>query len=148
MIMHGLSGAHLFAVVRRTHTRLCLKTIGCRVLLAGLVGVSVLASAETPASNSASVPGELSVSDFGARGDGKTDDTAAFQSALSAATEQGGKIVVAPAGEYRLNGTLTVPAGVTLEGGWRGPHTSQLSRGTTLLAYAGRDHEEGDPLIM
>ena len=85
--------------------------------------------------------------DFGARGDGKTDDTSAFQSALRAAAEQGGKVVVAPAGEYRLNGTLTIPAGVTLEGAWRGPHTSQLSRGTTLLAYAGRDQEDGDPLI-
>jgi len=147
MIMHGLSGSCFFAIARRKHTRPSLKAIGCLVLLAGLVWISALAGAEPPPPNPASVLGQLSISDFGAKGDGKTDDTVAFQSALSAAAEQGGKVVVAPAGEYRLDGTLTIPAGVTLEGAWRGPHTSQLSRGTTLLAYAGRDHEDGDPLI-
>jgi hypothetical protein len=121
--------------------------IGRRILLAGLVWVSASALAEPPGTGAASVWGGLSISDFGAKGDGKADDTAAFQSALNAAAGQGGRIVVAPAGEYRLDGVLTIPDGVTLEGVWRGPHTSQLSCGTTLLAYAGRDHEDGDPLI-
>ncbi len=147
MIMHGLSGSHFFAADRTKHPCLCLKAVGCRVLLAELVWISALASAEPSQPNSTSVLSGLSISDFGAKGDGKTDDTVAFQSALSAAAEQGGKMVVAPAGEYRLNGTLTIPAGVTMEGAWRGPHPSQLSRGTTLLAYAGRDQENGDPLI-
>lgn len=128
MIMHGLSESHFFAAARRKHSRPCLKVIACRVLLAGLPWISALASAEPPRPNSDSVPGKLSLGDFGAKGDGKTDDTAAVQSALSALAEQGGKVVVAPAGEYRLNGTLTIPAGVTLEGVWRGPHPSQLRR--------------------
>jgi polygalacturonase len=44
--------------------------------------------------------GEWSVRDFGALGDGKTDDTAAFQKALVAAGTNGGGIVHAPRGNY------------------------------------------------
>ena len=90
--------------------------------------------------------GALNVRDFGARGDAKTDDTAAFQAALDAASEKGG-VVFAPAGQYRLNGSLDVPPGVALEGTWRGPHTSQLSIGTTLLPYGGRGDENAKPFI-
>ena len=41
-----------------------------------------------------------SVRDFGAKGDGKTDDTAAFQKALDAAGQAGGGVVYAPRGNY------------------------------------------------
>jgi polygalacturonase len=43
-----------------------------------------------------------SVRDFGAKGDGKTDDTAAFQQALGAAGKAGGGIVYAPRGNFFL----------------------------------------------
>ncbi|MEI6915636.1 MAG: right-handed parallel beta-helix repeat-containing protein [Armatimonadota bacterium] len=56
---------------------------------------------------------ELSVKDYGAIGDGKADETAAFQKAV-AATPQGGQIRV-PAGKYRINGTLELKM-VTLIG--------------------------------
>jgi hypothetical protein len=52
---------------------------------------------------------------LGAKGDGKTDDTLAFQKALDQAGEKGG-IVLVPQGQYRLNGIISVPEGVTLEG--------------------------------
>ncbi len=52
-----------------------------------------------------------------------------------------------PPGQYRLDGTLTIPVGVTLEGVWQGPHTSHLDKGSVLLAYAGRDAEDSAPLI-
>ncbi|MEI7941434.1 MAG: glycosyl hydrolase family 28-related protein, partial [Verrucomicrobiota bacterium] len=42
----------------------------------------------------------LSVRDFGAQGDGKTDDTAAFQKALDTAGQVGGGVVYAPRGNY------------------------------------------------
>lgn len=58
----------------------------------------------------------LSVRDFGARGDGATDDAAAFQRALEAANE-GPKVVRIPPGEYVLGSTVTVAGnGVTLAG--------------------------------
>ena len=107
-----------------------------------LVGGLVLCLAGTA---SAQVTG-LSVLDFGAAGDGVADDTGAFQAALDQAGAKG-ETVLAPAGQYRLNGTLTIPAGVTLQGVWPGPHTSQLSLGTTLLAYAGRDDESSPAFI-
>jgi len=88
----------------------------------------------------------LNVLDHGAKPDGHTDCTAAFQKALDAAGKTGA-VVEVPPGMYRLDGTLTVPEGVALEGVWRGPHTSQLSKGTTLLAFAGRDDEDAAPFI-
>ena len=88
----------------------------------------------------------VDIRDFGAKGDGKTDDTLAFQKALNQTGSKGG-IVLVPPGQYRLDGVISVPEGVTLEGVWRGPHTSQLDKGSTLLAYAGRDKENSKPFI-
>jgi hypothetical protein len=89
---------------------------------------------------------QLNVLDFGAKGNGKADDTLAFQKALDQAGEKGG-VVLVPPGQYRLDGVISIPEGVTLEGVWRGPHTSQLDKGSTLLAYAGRDEENSTPFI-
>ena len=50
-----------------------------------------------------------SVLDFGAKADGKTDDTAAFQKALDAASEAGGGVVYAPGGNYFFAGHLNLP---------------------------------------
>ena len=58
------------------------------------------------------------VSDFGAKGDGKTDDTAAFQKALDSASKTGGGTVVAGRGNFFFSGHLTVPNAVTLRGIW------------------------------
>jgi len=48
-------------------------------------------------------------------GDGVTDDTTCFQTALDDAAAAGGYMVYAPAGTYKVTG-LTVEGGVTLEG--------------------------------
>ena len=58
----------------------------------------------------------LNVRDFGAKGDGQTDDTAAFQQALDAAAKAGGGTVTAPRGNYFFAGHLNVPPAVTLQG--------------------------------
>lgn len=96
-------------------------------------------------------PIRWNVADRGAVADGTTDNTAAFQQALDAAGKAGGGIVEAAAGRYRLNGTLSIPAGVTLQGTYRVPPTSdgkdEKPDGTTLLAYAGRGSREGPPFI-
>lgn len=53
---------------------------------------------------------------YGAKGDGVTDDTAAINSALSAANSAGGGIVYMPWGEYLVSGTLSIPPNVFLIG--------------------------------
>src|ERR1017187_6511696 len=58
-----------------------------------------------------------SVLDYGAKGDGKTDDTAAFQKALDTA-QGGGGVVYAPHGNYFFAGHLNVPNAVCLKGVW------------------------------
>lgn len=55
----------------------------------------------------------VSVTDFGAKGDGVTDDTAAFNAALAAAKAV---FVPMPSNYYRTTNAITVPAGKTLFG--------------------------------
>ncbi|MDX2230534.1 MAG: PA14 domain-containing protein [Leptolyngbyaceae cyanobacterium bins.349] len=54
--------------------------------------------------------GVLNVRDFGARGDGVTDDTAAIQAALNA-FPNGMRIIYLPNGTYLVSDTLSWPAG-------------------------------------
>ena len=102
-------------------------------------------------------PGSLNVRDFGAVGDGKTDDTAAFQKALDAAAEAEGGIVHAPRGNYLFKGHLNVPIAVTLAGLWQSvpAHNGIRNRGlpkptddgTTFLVTEGAGSEEGPAFI-
>jgi polygalacturonase len=62
-----------------------------------------------PPPSSATPPFTLNVYDFGAKGDGISDDTAAFQGALDAASGMGGGTVVVPAGKFLMNGSLVMP---------------------------------------
>jgi parallel beta-helix repeat protein len=56
-----------------------------------------------------------SVKDFGAKGDGVTDDTAAFQSAIAASS---GGVLLVPAGTYIVSG-ITIGAPMMLQGASR-----------------------------
>ena len=77
---------------------------------------------------------EYNVFRFGARGDGKTDDTDAVQSAINAAGDAGGGIVTFPSGQYRFNKTIRLPKKVLLRGSgrentllyWSNPHFGRL----------------------
>lgn len=73
----------------------------------------------------------------GADPTGQADSTQAIQSSLDAVGKTGG-VVLLPAGRYRVEGTLTIPEGVTLRGEWQNPDAGGLGRGTILMAYAGR----------
>lgn len=57
----------------------------------------------------------VSVKDFGAVGDGVTDDTAAIQAAIDAITTTGG-VVYVPAGIYNISSKISVYSGITLQG--------------------------------
>jgi hypothetical protein len=95
---------------------------------------------------------EWNVADAGAVGDASTDNTEVFQKVLDEAGKAGGGIVHVPTGRYRINGTLSIPSGVTLQGTFRVPPTNRHDRapdfhGSVLLAYAGRGSREGEPFI-
>lgn len=78
----------------------------------------------------------IKASDYGANGDGSTDNTSAIQQALNAASGTGGTVYVSP-GLYWVSGDLSVPAGVELRGSDDVPHRGTENgpaSGTILLA--------------
>src|SRR6266403_6121976 len=98
-----------------------------------------------------------SVMDFGAKADGKADDTIAFQKALVAAGQAGGGQVYAPRGKYFFSGHLNVPNAVTLKGMWesvpshvgiRDPGLPKpTDEGTTFLVTENKSKEEGSAFL-
>jgi pectate lyase-like protein len=75
----------------------------------------------------------ISVKDYGAVGDGTTDDTTAIQAALTAATN---KVLYFPDGTYRLTSTLVAASGNAQH--WHGQHAI-----STILRWEG----SGGPII-
>jgi hypothetical protein len=89
----------------------------------------------------------VSVLEFGAAGDGRQDDTPAFEAAFKAAAQSGGNVVRMPRGNSLIQGTLDVPENVVLEGYFRAPTARTQARGSTLLAVAGAGKADGKPFI-
>lgn len=114
----------------------------------GFSSANARAASETP---------PLDVRDFGAKGDGQNDDTAAFQKALDAARQAGGGVVLAPRGNYLFAGNLNVPPGVTLRGIWEsvpahnGLRDAGLPKptddGTTFLVTGNAGTEDAPPFL-
>lgn len=115
------------------------------------LSVALALSAATPD------PDRYSVLDFGAKADGKTDDTAAVQKALDTAAQAGGGTVYAPRGNYFFAGHLQIGRGVTLQGAWQSvPSHAGLrnedapkptDNGTTFLVTENDGNEDGTPFI-
>jgi len=128
------------------------KRVRFSLVLVLLAGAASLAAAQA----GAAAPEILSVRDFGARGDGRTDDTASFQQALDAAGQAGGT-VHAGRGTFFFAGHLNVPSGVALEGIWKSvpSHTGIRDRGgikptadgTTFLITENPGTEAGTAFI-
>jgi hypothetical protein len=89
----------------------------------------------------------IDVRAYGAKGDGETDDTSAFQAALDAAAAAGGGAVECGIGNYLIKTHLSIPDNVTLSGVWQIPTAWSQYKGTTLLAVEGEGSEEGAPFI-
>lgn len=85
--------------------------------------------------------------DFGIVADGQTDVTDALQTALISIDNLGGGTLFLPAGQYKVSGTLTIPAQVTLRGDWPQPQPGSPIDGTILQAYAGRGDENAAAFI-
>ena len=119
-------------------------------LAAPIMGGLAMAAPPEPASKAGGF-GEpyLNVRKFGARGNGKTDDTKAIQKALDAAGKQGGNVVLLPRGQYLVRGSLHVPDDVTLQGVFRAPNRGNTgeNKGSLLLATGGRGKPDGTPFI-
>jgi hypothetical protein len=81
------------------------------------------------------------VKEYGAKGNGKADDTAAFEDAISAAKKAGGGIVYVPAGYYNVTSGLTIPTGVELRGIHEGMH---VTTGEGSIIYVTENHGEKD----
>jgi hypothetical protein len=133
------------ATIRR---RAMLQRLG--TFTGGLAGASFLTApaGAQPAHESTATPHQdvLNARDFGASGNGKTDDTSALQRAIDAAAPQGG-IVFLPPGNYLVSSQLRVKPLVTVEGVWRAPKSGPPGSGTTLLAVADKGRSDGVPFL-
>jgi hypothetical protein len=78
----------------------------------------------------------LYVTEFGATGDGVTDDTSAFETAIDNAKTLGAKLFI-PNGIYRLTRTLVLENGVSLIGESMGSEPLQTPHNGSLLRYEG-----------
>ncbi|MBN2002708.1 MAG: hypothetical protein JXA21_05070 [Anaerolineae bacterium] len=76
----------------------------------------------------------LNVKDFGAAGNGSTDDAAAIQAAINDAPNPA--VIFFPAGTYRIQAQLTLKSGIVLRGeGYRQTHLECLNTGGCIRLY-------------
>lgn len=94
----------------------------------------------------------LSVRDYGAKGDGVTDDTQAFKDALSAASTTCSNVLVPPtANGYLIAGdSITIPLGVALYGAKSGNNSSFISinTGSVLLITGNATIVDESPVFI
>ena len=60
--------------------------------------------------------GFYNIRDFGAEGDGRTDDTNAFRSAMAVIASNNGGTLTIPDGEYIVTAPVALPSGITIKG--------------------------------
>ena len=88
---------------------------------------------------------------YGAVGDGITDDSSAFQAAMNAVYNSGGSgggVVFVPAGNYAFYNNIAIPTGVTLHGDWMDWTKGGGGMvGTTFKVYYGAGVTNGVPFI-
>jgi autotransporter-associated beta strand protein len=89
---------------------------------------------------------------FGAKGDGITDDSAAFQNAMNWVYNQGnwgGGVIYVPPANYAFYTNIVIPQGVTLHGDWTDWTTGTTGlAGTTFKVYFGTGQTNGPAFIF
>src|SRR3990167_6410508 len=86
----------------------------------------------------------VDVQEFGARGDGATDDTDAFQAALNAIDEAGGGVVNVPRGTYII-GQVTLGSNTWVRGAGTGGTTCKnTSDALTKGIFTNKDQTDGN----
>lgn len=93
----------------RSSRRSAIKVLVASVAIPG--ATEAVATSDAPPADGE----DIRVAQFGARGDGKADDSAAFQRAIDAATAKGGRLRI-PAGRYRITRTLKIHRGIRIKG--------------------------------
>jgi hypothetical protein len=82
----------------------------------------------------------LSIKDFGAKGDGVTDDTAAIQAAVNAVRAAGGGTLLAPTGTYPVSSTIDLFQGssinIVLKGSARTSTTFKTTLNIVVFSHA------------
>ena len=71
---------------------------------------------EWPATPDEKTLGFYNIKDFGAAGDGRTDDTMTIKSAFAFIATRNGGTLTFPEGDYIVNSPLTLPSGLTIQG--------------------------------
>ena len=121
----------------RGRTKLAIAVASAAVGLLGVAAVSspMLANAATgPAA--AAPTATFNVKNYGAKGDGSTNDAAAITKAVNAANAAGGGTVEFPSGTYKVGSTVHLKSNVTV----------QLDSGSTLTGTSsGYDAPESNP---
>lgn len=102
----GSVGARLLDIAVTSDSAKGAALVGYKPLFTGAIGRTL----------SARLGDVVSVKDFGAKGDGATNDAAAFQAAIDYCEAQGGGTVFAPRGRYMIGSALTMKRKVGVEG--------------------------------
>ena len=103
-----------------------------------LAALSALAIGVTPlVADTASAAGIFNIRDYGASGNGSTNDTAAIQRTIDAAANAGGGTVLVPSGTYKSANSIHLKSNITF----------QLDAGSTIIGASGTgyDSPEANP---
>lgn len=104
---------------------------------AGLVGLKQPGTGAVVDTVLAAIRREVWVKQFGAVGDGVTNDAASIQAAINYVASVGGGRVLFDAGNYKVNSTLTIPGLVTLIGKGGGRVAQPTIAAATRILWGG-----------
>lgn len=134
------AGHHTLGVLFRTQA-VALGRIQITPVVAPLTIKPRVVSTASPSTEVVVADAVVTDSPFRADPTGKLDSTQAFADALAVVSAYGGGTVFAPAGSYRIDGTISIPESTTLRGADPRDRSDPSRIGTLLIASFG----EGDP---